>query len=88
MPQAGSAMDFMGCGLHTGHHGLDQGTRRKILPGTAFGIFGVFLQQAFINLAFDIRTHHRPLLFVDHINELEELGRVLNLVLALGEYLP
>ena len=30
----------------------------------------------------------RPLLFVDHVDELEELGRVLNLVLAFGEYLP
>ena len=67
---------------------LIKGTGRKILSGAALGILGVLLQQTFINLAFDICPHHGPLLFVDHIDQLEELGRVLNLVLAFGEYLP
>ena len=79
---------FHGLGLDAGHHGLDQSPWGKILPGAAFDIFGVFLQKAFINLALDVRAHDGPLLFVDHIDQLEELGRILNLVLAFGEYLP
>ena len=77
-----------GLGPDAFHHGLDQGARREVLSRAALGVFGVFLQEAFVNLALDVRPHGAPPLLVDHVDEAEELGRVLDLVLRFGEDLP
>ena len=39
--------------------------------------FGVFLQETFVNFSFDVSSHRTPLRFVDHVDEPEELDRVL-----------
>ena len=67
------------------HHCPNECPWSEVLTGTAFGIFGVFLQQAFVDVAFNIGTHHHPALFIDHVDDPIELGWVLNLVLGLGE---
>jgi hypothetical protein len=79
---------FVGLGGYAPHHGLDERARSEVLPGAALGVGGVLFQQAFVNIAFNIRAHHGPLLLADHVDDFEQLGRVLYLVLALGEYLP
>lgn len=62
--------------------------RREILPRTGFGIFRIALQQALVDIALHIRAHRHPLGFVDHIDQAVQLGRILDLVLRLGENLP
>ena len=65
---------------HTLDHGFDERTRRKILTGAAFYVFCVFLQQAFVNLAFDVRGHGDPFLFVDHLNNAIQNSSIADLV--------
>jgi hypothetical protein len=55
------------------------------LTGAGFGVLGVLLQQALVDIALHVGLHHHPLLPVDHVDDLEEHGRVLDLVLGLGE---
>ena len=79
---------LFGLRAHTGHHCANQGAGRKILACTAFGVFGVLFKQALINLALHIGAHQRPIFAVDHLDDAQQFGRVLNLVLALGVDLP
>jgi hypothetical protein len=72
-------------GLHAGHHGLDQRARREVLAGAALGVFGVLLQQAFVQVALGVGVQADPVLGVDHLHQPRELGRVLDLVLRLEE---
>ena len=52
----------------TGDHRLDQRAGREILARAGFYVFGVFLQQTFINLALHVRRHGDPFLPVDHLH--------------------
>ena len=52
---------------------------------TAFGIFGIFFEQSFIDTAFDVRSHEALLFFINEVNEFEEFGGVLDFVLAFGK---
>ncbi len=72
-------------GVHDFHHRLDQRTRREVLPGAALGVFGVLLQQAFVDFALDVDVQSHPGLFVDQGDQALELGRVLDAVLRLAE---
>jgi len=42
-------------------------------------------EQAFVDVALHIGAHGYPLRFINHVDQAIELGRVLNLVLCLGE---
>ncbi len=70
---------------HALHHGADQGARGEILARAGLGVLGVLFQQTFIDVALHIRAHHHPLGAVHHVDQAIKLGRVLNLVLRLGE---
>jgi len=70
---------------HALHHGLDQGAGGEVLARPALGVRGVFFQQPFVDVSLDIGIDHHPLLPADHVDDLEQLGRVLDLVLRLGE---
>ena len=67
-------------------HRRNQRTRSKVLPGSAFDVFGVLLQQAFVGIAFHISGQAGPLVLVDQIDDQPpQFGRILNLVLSLSE---
>ena len=51
----------------------------------AFGVFGVFLQQAFVDVSLHIGIQAAPGFVVDELNDPLELGGVLNLVLGFSE---
>ena len=74
-------------GPHAFDHRADQRARREVLSRAGFGVLGVLLQQAFVDVALDVGAHRHPLHLVDHVDQAVELGRVLNLVLRLGENL-
>jgi hypothetical protein len=41
------------------HHvddGIDQGARREVLAGAGLGVLGVLFEQAFVDIAFDVRA--------------------------------
>lgn len=59
--------------------------RREVLAGARLGVFGVALKQALVDVAFDVGAQRHPLRFIDHVDQAIELGRILNLVLRLGE---
>src|SRR5690242_21635104 len=64
----------------------DQRTRRKVLSSAGLYVLRVFLQQAFIRVALHVRAHHRPVFFVDQIDDQPtQLGRILELVLGFVE---
>ena len=71
--------------LHALDHGTDQRARGEILAGAGLGVLRVALQQAFVQVALDLGIQHHPGLGVDHLDQPRQLGRVLNLVLRLGE---
>ena len=70
-------------GAHTGHHGFDQRARREILACAALGVFGIFLQQAFIQVALGVGIQADPAFGINQLHQARELGRVLNFVLRL-----
>ena len=70
---------------HHLNHRLDEGTWGEILACAAFDIFGVFLQESFINFAFDINIHSHPGFPINEIDDALELGRVLNFVLRFAK---
>ena len=75
-----------GCGPHYVHDGLDERTRREILPRPSLHVRRVFLQQAFVGVALHIDFQSHPLLFANQIGDKAlQLGRVLHLVLCLSE---
>ncbi len=55
-----------GLGAQHLHHGLDQRARGEVLTRAALDVFGVFLQQALVDLAFDVDIEPDPGLLVDH----------------------
>ena len=75
-------------GPHALHHGLDQRARREVLAGAALGVFGVLLQQAFVEVTLGVGVHADPTFGVDHLHQTRQLGRVLDLVLRLEEDRP
>jgi hypothetical protein len=72
-------------GAHAFHHGLDQGARREVLARAALGVLGVLLQEALVDVALHIGAQQHPALAVDQLDQLVQLGRVGDLVLALHE---
>ena len=50
------------------------------MPGAAFDVLGVFLQQAFVDFALDIGGHGDPVLPVDHLDDAVQDGGVVGLV--------
>ena len=83
---AGRVADRLaGGGLHDVDDGLDERARGEILPGAGFGVLGVLLQQAFVDLAFDVHLQPDPGLAVDQLHQALQLGRVLDAVLGLAE---
>ena len=66
-------------------HSADEGTRREILACAGLGIFGVLLKKSFVNISFYVGTHGDPFGVVHHVDEAEQLCRVLDLVQGLGE---
>ena len=77
---AGVCDGFHGLGTDTLHHCLDQRTGREVLPGAAFDVLRVFLQQAFVDLALDIGGHGNPVFPVDHLDDAVQDGGVVDLV--------
>src|SRR2546423_13865103 len=70
-------------------HDFDEGTneraRREVLACAALGVFGVLLQQAFVDFAFDVYVQRLPRLAVNERDEAAQFGGVLNLVLRLAK---
>jgi len=70
---------------HDLDHGLDEGAGGKVLARAALDVFGVFLEQALVDLALDVYVQADPGLVVDELDEPPELGRVLDAVLGFAE---
>ena len=70
---------------HHFHNGLDQRARGEVLTRAAFGVLGVFLQQALVDVSLHIGIQAAPRLIVDELNDSFEFGGVLNLVLGFSE---
>ena len=85
VPQAGSAMVLTRFRTNARHHRTDEGAGREILAGPGLGVLGVALQQPLVDVAFYVRAQYHPVRAVDHVDQAEELGRVGDLVLRLGE---
>ena len=58
----------------TRNHCFDKRTRREVLSGAALDVFCVFLEQALIDFAFDIRGHGHPFFIVDHLHDTIQYG--------------
>ncbi len=71
---------------HDVDDGLDQGTRREVLPRSRLHVLGVALQQRLVGVAFDVSAEGQPVLAVDQVlDEPGEHGRLLYPVLGLAE---
>ena len=70
------------------HHGPDERTGREVLSRPGFRVLGVAFQQTLVDVALDVGVEHHPMRAVDHVDQPEELGRIVDLVLRLGEDLP
>ena len=77
-----------GLGPHTLHHGLYQRAGREVLARAAFGVFGIVLQQAFVQVTLGVGIQADPALGINQLHQPREFGRVLNLVLCLEENRP
>ena len=70
---------------HDFGHRFDERARRKVLSGSAFGIFGVFLEQAFVDFTLGVNIYAHPAFTVYQRDEAFELCRVLDAVLRFAE---
>jgi hypothetical protein len=71
-----------------GHHvddGLDEGTRREILPRARLDVLGVLFQEPLVDGGLDVDAQADPGLAVNQIDQPAQLGRVLDAVLRLAE---
>ena len=57
----------------------------KYCPAPDLVSSAFFSSKPFVDVALDVGVHAHPLHLVDHVDQAVELGRVLNLVLRLGE---
>lgn len=74
---------------HDVHHGLDQRTRREVLPCPALGILGVLLKEPLVGVPLHVGAHDRPVFLVQEVHQqAAQLGRVLELVLRPPEDQP
>lgn len=75
-----------GSGRHHLYHGLDQRPGGKVLPGAAFGVLGVLLQQPLVGVSLHVGAHDRPVFLVKQVHQqTAQLGWVLELVLCPAE---
>jgi hypothetical protein len=58
------------------------------LTCTALGVFCIFLQQAFVDIAFVFDAHEDPLLGIDEGDEFVEFGGILDFILGLVKICP
>ena len=83
---AGGIRDGFGdLGINDVHHGVNERPRSEVLTGAAFFILTVFLQDAFVECAFDVAFHQKPFFFINERDEFVEVGRAFNLVGSLRE---
>ena len=76
-----------GLGADASDHRADQGAGREVLARPGFGVLGVPFQEPLVDIALHVRAEHHPVGAVDHGDQAEELGRIRDLVLRLGEHL-
>ena len=86
-PAGGIGDGLAGFGADACHHRADQGAGREVLARAGFRVLGVAFQQPLIDVALHVRAEHDPIGDVHHGDQAEELGRVGDLVLRLGENL-
>ena len=79
------ANGFTGLGAHDLDHGLNQWSGGEVLSSPAFGVFGVFLQQTFVDVAFNIGIQANPGFVVNQLDQAFELGGVLDFILGFPE---
>jgi len=75
-------------GRDAGDHGLDEGPQREILARAGLGVLGAFFDDAFVDVALRVGIEGRPGDVVHHLDDAGKHGRILDLVLGLGEDLP
>ena len=79
MPHAGIVDREIGplanVGLDAAHNRANRFARRKVLP-RAFLLRGVFLQQTFVRLPFQIHVEFRPFRLVNQVDEFLEIDRL------------
>ena len=72
---------------HDVHDGLNQRTRREVLPCAGLHVLRVALQQRLIGIALHVGAKGQPILAVDELpDQPGEHSRLLDLVLGLAEY--
>ena len=69
-------------------HCPDERPGGEVLTGSAFGILGILLQKPFLDLFICIYTHHDPVFFVDHINDLVQHCSIVGHVLGFCRKYP
>jgi hypothetical protein len=72
-------------GPHNLNDCFDKRARGKVLAGTAFDIFSVFLQKSFVNFALNVYVQANPGFGIDKLNKALELGWILNPALGFAE---
>jgi hypothetical protein len=73
-------------GLHDVDERADERARGEVLAGAGFHVFGVLLEEAFVDVAFDVGIEDGPGFFVDEVgDEAFEFGGVLDFVLGFAE---
>ena len=72
-------------GLHAADDGLNEQTRRKILPRPFLALTGRLFEQALKGVGFDVDFERCPLRLVDSGQQLLETGRLVETRLSTGE---